>query len=119
MANLQELWNQARNKALGVHIDTDKHESVVYKGIKMIKDENGIKIYSTETEFYKDITEVFVKDSFDIGTKIYLKDKYLRKLDQIEEWIKREVNGSKNHKRFGYLQSMRETFLNKYNEINT
>lgn len=119
MATLQEIWDQARSKHFAVDIDTDKHESVIYKGIKLVKDESGIKIFSTETDFYKDITDEFVKDSFMIGVNQYLKKKYLRKLDEIEKMVKYEMNNNKNHKRFAYLKAMRETYLNKYNEVNT
>lgn len=119
MATLEQIWIQARSKHGSVSIDTDKCESVIYKGIKVVRDGSGIRIYSTETEFYKDITDEFNMDSFTIGVKEYLKNKYLRTLDKIERAIKRNLNGSKNHKNFSYLKSMRETYLNKYNEINT
>jgi hypothetical protein len=33
--------------------------------------------------------------------------------------ITREMNGHKNHKRITYLKTMRETYLNKYNGVNT
>lgn len=119
MATLEQIWIQARSKHGSVSIDTDKHESVIYKGIKVVRDDSGIKIYSTETEFYRDITKEFVMDSFTIGVKEYLKRKYLRRLDEIERAIKKNLNGSKNHKNFSYLKSMRENIINKYNEINS
>lgn len=119
MSTLEEIWTQARSKHTGVHLDTDDYQSVIYRGIKIVNSEKGIRIYSTETEFYKDITKRFVKDSFDIGVKEYLKKKYLRKLEDIEKSIQIEMNGSKNHKKFSYLKAMRENIINKYNEVNT
>ena len=119
MATLEHIWIQARSNPGSVFIDTDKYESAIYKGIKVVRDDSGIKIYSTETEFYKDITKEFVMDSFTIGVKEYLKKKYLRTLDKIERAIKKNLNGNKNHKNFSYLKSMRENIINKYNEINT
>jgi len=119
MATLEQIWIQARNKSGSVFIDTKKYESVIYKGIKVVRGDYGIKIYSTETEFYKDITKEFVMDSFTIGVKEHLKKKYLKTLDRIERAIKKNLNGSKNHKRFSYLKTMRENIINKYNEINT
>jgi hypothetical protein len=119
MATLEQIWIQARSKAGSVFIDTDKYESSIYRGIKVVKDESGVRIYSTETEFYKDITDEFVMDSFVIGVNEYLKKKYLRTLDQIERAIKKNLNGSKNHKKFSYLKAMRENIITKYNEINT
>lgn len=116
---LDNIWNEARSTFGSVNLDTEDQEAVMYKGIKVIKRESDIKIFSTETDFYEDITDSFVKDSFAIGVKTYLKDKYLRFLDRIESLIQEEINGSKNHKRFDYLKGLRNEYLNKYNEINS
>lgn len=116
---LIEVWKQARNKYFSVNLDTKDHQAVIYKGIKVVNDNGNIRIYSTETDFYEDITDYFNKDSFDIGVKEFLLKKYLIKLNEIEKYIQEELNNSKNHKRFSYLKSMREFYLNKYNEINT
>lgn len=119
MATLEELWTQARNNPNAVPIDTEKEDSVVYRGVKVIKNEEGIRIYSTETEFYIDITDDFNTDSFIVGVNDFLIKKYLRKLDSIERAIKLEMNNNKNHKKVSYLKAMRETYLSKYNEVNT
>lgn len=116
---LNKIWEQARDKYMSVHIDFEDSKSVIYKGIKIIKTHDDIRIYSTETDFYEDITDSFVKDSFDIGLKQYLSDKYLRNLNYVENMIKNEINNNKNHKRFSYLKSMRVNILNRYNEINS
>jgi hypothetical protein len=119
MNTINDLWNQARSNKFGVKLDDDSSESVIYKGIKFVKDENGIRIYSTETDFYKDITKTFYKYDYYRGVNEFLKKKYILFLNRIEASIRNEVNTSKNHKRFQYLQSMRKHYLNKYNEINS
>lgn len=119
MNTINNLWNQARSNRFGVKLDDENSESVIYKGIKVVKDQNGIRIYSTGTDFYKDITKTFYKYDYYRGVNEFLKDKYIKALNKIEDYIRNEVNTSKNHKRFQYLQSMRKYYLNKYNEINS
>ena len=41
------LFLQARMLKRSVHIQLEDEESVIFKGIKIIKNEDGIKIYST------------------------------------------------------------------------
>lgn len=116
---LTEVWKQARNKYLSVNLDTDEHQAIVYKGVKVIKTDDDVRLYCTDTDFYEEITKKFVNKTFDEGVRMHLISKYLKKLKNIESLIQEELNNSKNHKRFSYLKSMREFYLNKYNEINT
>ncbi|MGA1740389.1 MAG: hypothetical protein ACO393_05985 [Methylophilaceae bacterium] len=113
------MWIQARSKPNAVHLDTKDYESVIYKGIKMVKDERGINVYSTGSDFYTNITSSFVGGSFDECVRHFLKKKYIKTINKIEKAIQNEINGNKNHKKFHYLKTMRENYLNKYNEINT
>ena len=94
-------------------------DSVINKGIKTIKTDDGIRFYSMETDFYEDITDVFLVGSFKDSLNAHLKDKYLRLLNSVEKLIQEEINGRRNHKRYNYLKRMRQNYLNKYNEINT
>lgn len=119
MNTLEEIWKQARSKRFGANLDTDDHKAIVYKGVKVINTDGDIKLYCTDTDFYEDITNKFKSTTFDEGVKQHLKSKYLNKLEYIEKLIQEELNGNKNYKRFDYLKSMRQEYLNKYNEINT
>lgn len=116
---LEEVWSQARSKHLSANLDTDDHDAVVYRGVKVVRDVDGIRLYCTDKDFYEEITDKFVGKTFDEGLENHLKFKYINKLNLIEESIQEELNGNKNHKRFSYLKSMRKFYLNKYNEINT
>ena len=116
---LENIWDEVRDRHIAVDMDTDHYKATVYKGIKFVNDDCDISVWCTDTEFYKDITDSFVGGSLDIGVREHLKKKYLKKLDLIGDAIKRNVNGSKNHRNFTSLKGMREFYLNKYNEINT
>jgi len=107
-----------------VDLSTKNEEARIYRGIKIVKQGDEIKIYSTETDFYKDISSWFMSgddfnDSFLTCAHRYIKDRYLRNLDAIERSIKLEMNSSKNHKRFANLKARRANLLTKYNEINS
>ena len=125
MALLNIMWDQAdslisRKKAYLTYNDGSK--AVIYRGIKIENTDGDIKVYSADSEFYKDITELFImNDELDFVSSVhaFLRRKYLKHLDRIEEWMKKEMNGQKNHKKITNLKSLREKTLGKYNEINT
>lgn len=117
---LNRIWKEARHIFRGVNIDGEDHMAVIYRGVKVIKSSSGsIRIYCTDNDFYKDITHFFSGLSFEEEVDLYLKYKYIQKLDKISDMIQREMSRHKNHKRFVYLKKMRNEYLNKYNEINT
>lgn len=119
MISLQEIWKQARSNISLVRLDDDCTDSVIYKGVKIVNDDGNISIYSTESEFYIDITKVFLRKSFKEGVYDFLCKKYLRQLNAVEKSIKTEMNNQKNHKKFKYLQAKRFNLIEKYNEINS
>lgn len=119
MISLQEMWVQARNNSRATKLDHEDEQSVIFRGVKISKICDDIKIYCTDSEFYKDITDTFLMTGFREGVYDYLKYKYLRQLNTVEESIKREMNNQKNHKKFKYLQSKRTNLIEKYNEINS
>jgi len=117
--HLDKIWEEASSTFGAVRLYSNDHESYVYKGIKIVRYNGIVTLYSTETEFYKSITKYFYGKSFLEGVRSFLSEKYLNKLDSIEKMIQREMNNQKNHKRFKYLKTMRNTYLKKYNEINS
>lgn len=119
MISLQEIWQQARSNRSLIRLDDDDNESVIYKGVKIVNSDGKITIYSTESEFYRDITKVFLRNGFKEGVYDFLRSKYLRQLNTVEESIKTEMNNQKNHKKFKYLQAKRSNLIQKYNEINS
>lgn len=123
-AHLQRMWDEIQQIHTAADLSTRNEEARMYKGIKVVKQGDQIKVYSSENEFYKDVTCWFTSgdefnDSFLTCAHRYIKDRYLRRLDTIERRIKLEMNSSKNHKRFARLKTTRTNLLNKYNEINS
>ena len=119
MTTKQDMWLEAMKLPKSAHIVYPDSEAIVYKGVKIEKKENDIRIYSTESDFYKDMTEDFIEtDGFLECVNIYLRKKYLKQLDRVEMWIQKEVNGQKNHKRISNLKKFRENLITKYNEVN-
>jgi hypothetical protein len=118
------MWEQMLKIPSAVNLDARDYQARMYKGIKMINTDGIIQVYSAETEFYTNITSWFASgDEFE-GTFMecvnqYLKDKYIRKLDNVEQSIMNEINSSKNHKRVAALKVRRTNLLNRYNEIST
>jgi hypothetical protein len=118
---LQRMWDEILATHTSVDLDTKDYKARIYRGIKVVHYGDEIKVYSTETPFYKDITDTFIEHggSFKDCAHEYIKDRYLRNLDEVERKIKIEMNSSKNHKRFANLKARRTNLLNKYNEINS
>ena len=106
-----EAYNIVSNKGLSVKMNGGYY---IYKGLVFYKD----KVLCTDKEFYQDISDLFYEFSnFDQAVNTYLKNKYKRKLNVIEDSIRNEVNGNNNHNKYKWLKFEREHYLNKYNEI--
>ncbi len=112
------LFLQARMLKRSVHIQLEDEESVIFKGIKIIKNEDGIKIYSTNSDFYREIlkTDDFFNEGFEYGAFRWLQSKYKNVLDKIEEGVQSEISSRKNHKRIAFLKASRQIQIHKYNE---
>lgn len=82
---MKELWNQFRAIDNAVYIDTDDYESAIYKGVKMVKDDTGIKILCTARDFYREVSDdiyyTFITEGVVNGVKAYQKDRYEKQLD--------------------------------------
>jgi len=118
---LQRMWAEILGTHTAVDLSTKDYEARIYKGIKVVNDGEMVKVYSTHTPFYKDITYNFIihGGSFKDCAHDYIKARYRDRLDEVERKIKMEMNSSKNHKRFSSLKVRRNNLLNKYNEINS
>lgn len=84
-----DTWIQMRE--LGTHIDTDAYESVIYKGLKMVRYASGgeFQFLCTASDLYKpvsdDVIYAFEIEGFESGMKTYLKEKYLKQL--VGAWV--------------------------------
>jgi hypothetical protein len=94
-------------------------------GCKIVREYEGGIIFIQNTtkggDFYKVLTddemEPFFEKGWRHGVYILALDNYRRKLDAIEKFIRREMNGRQNPKIITSLKSHRERILSKYNTI--
>lgn len=114
-----DIWKEALKR--GVQIDDN---NVIYKGVKFVRTEFSIEIYTTETDFYEpmefEFVKLFYEEGFDHAVSAYLYDKYLRQIDDYNRRIRHEVGGRKNSRKYQYLKNQRDGVLEKLNyERNT
>lgn len=115
---LESIFIQARMTKNSVHIELTDEQSVIFKGIKIINNEDGIKIYSTGSEFYNQIYDIsnFFLGGFEYGVYMFLETKYKAQLDKIEVGVQSEISSRRNHKKIAWLKALRENLIHKYNE---
>ena len=125
MYTKEQLWEQASQDFTARRIRTRNYDSYVYKGLKIIKDKNGVSLYNTKVwgDIGKEITIdnglfVFFKYGFRMGCYRYLKTSYSDSLESITKNIQRELDTTRNKKSLDSLKVRRETYLKKYSEIN-
>lgn len=78
------FWNEVKERSGAAWINGEGYESVIYQGIKIVKDEDGFHFLSTESDMYPRvqdyIVEVFYEHGLDEGLSVYKMDKYKRQL---------------------------------------
>lgn len=122
--NLYNIWEQAWDNPTVVRITTNKDQSVIYKGIKIILNkENSVKIYNTKKgsldyqEIDYDDYIYFLDNGFKSGVYHILKRTYKDQINTININIQSEVNRRNNKKHYNYLKLKRDNILNKYTQI--
>jgi hypothetical protein len=110
-----DIWKEALKR--GTQIDEN---NVIYKGVKFVRAEYSIDIYTTETDFYEEMELEFVKlfyeDGFDHAISTYLYNKYVRQIEDYNRRIMYEVAGRKNSRKYNYLKNQRDGVLQKIND---
>jgi len=116
---LDKMFNEARRVPKSVYLEYNDEEAVIFKGIKVVRNEDGVQLYNTDHDMYKRIYDIrlFLEYGFEYGVLSFCSDKYQRKLKRIEDAIQDEISKRKNHKRIGFLKASRETLIQKYNEV--
>ena len=117
--DLDKMFNEARTIPRSVYLEYKDEEAVIFKGVKVVRNEDGVQLYNTDYDMYKRIydTRLFLEYGFEYGVLSFCSDKYQRKLKRIEDSIQDEISKRKNHKRIGFLKASRETLIQKYNEV--
>ena len=121
--HLYKIWEEACDDAKSIKIVTKRYESVLFKGIKIISDEEGIRIYNTKKgsldyqEIGYDDYLYFLDKGFRNGVYHILKRTYKDQIDIINVKIQSEVNQRNNKKHYDYLKLKRDNIINKYTQI--
>ena len=117
--DLDKMFNEARTIPRSVYLEYKDEEAVILKGIKVVRNEDGVQLYNTDHDMYKRIYDIrlFLEYGFEYGVLSFCSDKYQKKLKRIEDAIQDEISKRKNHKRIGFLKASRETLIQKYNEV--
>ena len=116
---LDKMFNEARRVPKSVYLEYKDEEAVIFKGIKVVRNEDGVQLYNTDHDMYTRIYDIrlFLEYGFEYGVLSFCSEKYQKKLKKIEDAIQDEISKRKNHKRIGFLKTSRETLIKKYNEV--
>jgi len=124
MHNKEEIFSQALKDANAIHEQKPLGYSVINYGVKIQKFSSKIEILNCSKsgdyfqECSKDEYEMFFIHGWKKGGLRLSMMNCKRKLDLIEERIKREVNTRKNDKHIQRLKTSRENLLIKYSKRN-
>lgn len=122
--SMNTLWQDVVEDSKCIAVHGNKQKAYIYRGIKIINNSEGIKIYNTKKSGlnYKEITEehyyYFLQYGFKKGVSIVLKKTYTEQIDKLNEKIQSEVNNRNNKKHYDSLKQRRETLINKYSKLN-
>jgi len=121
--SIQEIWEQATKTHKACNMSYQNEEAYMYRGIKIVKIENDIKIYTTSNARYtyhemKDSQYlVFHELGFKEGVHAVVKRQYESKINMINKKIKTEINTRNNKKHYDSLKLKRETLINKFSNL--
>ena len=68
---LEDIWREIRNKNLAAKIDIGDSLSAIYKGVKIVREGDEIRLLSTQYDLYrelpKEVYEVFLTQGIEAG----------------------------------------------------
>lgn len=118
-----DLLEIARDDVMCISLGDTETEMYMYKGIKIVKALDDIRIYNTTTFSlnYQEISEddyyFFFKNGFKPGVKYVLRKTYKDKINKINDKIQDEVNNRNNKKHYDALKVRRDNLINKYSKL--
>ena len=101
-------------------METNKH---TFKGIKVVKVRDEIKILNTRTfgleyeEIEEYLYDSFLNNGFRPGVVDVLKKSYLDRIEALNKSIKKEINSRNNKKHYKSMKIKRSELINKYSKI--
>jgi hypothetical protein len=117
---MEQVFKQASRDGLSTRLTTPVSESYIYKGVKIIKDEDGIRILNTKFngDYYQEVTNeeyaIFEKNGWRTGCYIVATSNNRKALNIISEKIQEEIKTMKNLKRYNMLVRYREVVINRF-----
>jgi uncharacterized protein (DUF927 family) len=123
MFSLLEIWNQAKEDHSSVRLENKNYESYIFKGIRISKNSEGIRIYYVNLkaidylEIDRSSYDIFKEQGYRDAIYKILKISYKRQITDVNEKIKQEVNYRNNKKHYDSLKLIREELLSKYSKI--
>ena len=118
-----DLLDMARDDVMSISLGDEEKEMYMYKGIKIVKILEDIRIYNT-TKLgltYQEISQgdyyYFFKNGFRPGVKYVLRRTYKDKINQVNDKIQDEVNNRNNKKHYDALKIRRENLIYKYSKL--
>ena len=122
MYELNEIYNQADRDEVSIKTDCVGYEARLRQGIKITREGRDVHIFNTtKGVFYEEIKqeeyEIFYEYGWVIGVYQLALVNYKRKLNVIEERIRREVNTRKNDRHVKALKKSRTKILIDYRRI--
>lgn len=101
--NMEEIFLQAKTDKLSTRLVTNTSEAYIYKGVKIIKEETGIRIMNTKFngDYYTDVTtdqyRHFMTYGWRVGCYIVANQNNNRSLINLNAKLKNEKPGTKTY----------------------
>lgn len=101
--NMEEIFLQAKADKLSTRLVTNTSEAYIYKGVKIIKEETGIRIMNTKFngDYYTDVTtdqyRHFMTYGWRVGCYIVANQNNNRSLINLNAKLKNEKPGTKTY----------------------
>lgn len=117
---MEQVFKQASQDGLSTRLTTPTSEAYIYKGVKIIKDEDGVRVLNTKFngDYYHEVTKdeyaIFEKNGWRVGCYIVATSNNRKALNMISEKIQEEIKTMKNLKRYNMLVKYRDTVINRF-----
>lgn len=120
---LLDIWQQVIEDNVSVDMSYGNKQAYIYKGIKVVKMRDKIKILNTITfgleyeEIEEHLYDSFLSNGFRGGVVDVLRKSYLDRIDALNKSIKKEINSRNNKKHYKSMKVRRGELINKYSKI--
>tara|TARA_R110002012_G_C11426012_1_gene588842 strand:- start:7 stop:399 length:393 start_codon:yes stop_codon:yes gene_type:complete len=117
---LNIIFDQAKNDEEAVSLSKKEYQSYIYKGVKIVNDFESIKLYKPLKDYDLELSEdhyTFFKKGWRHGIYKFKIIQYDKKLDDIQDSIRYEMNNNMSLKEIKRLRVRKENILKKRSNI--